>query len=815
MRNHSVPTILTILLLSSLLSCSVSADTVIRSEEVDMLPAGHFDNPSQWSLVTHKAYSEVVADYTVAMVADNHLSFTHSRPTNYGEFTAWGSYSGTGDNLSLGAPDCLNPSSIPVCDADGDGDSDGGFAWSKGPTIEVENFDISEGGTNIIVNASLIVAFRIPESLQTDSVDILVESNGASHHLKTYSHTMNAVNYMQNNAKEFPLDEVKSWSWNELSQINAIVDYVSVGGTDDSEVQVDAIGIWVRYMQPWSTFEMAKATHSTVVDESPIFPIAVTTGTVNGLTISSCGLENTGANSGTWTTDPIEKPFEQEWGRFHTTVAGNASWKVSESTDGTFWSEFNSISPQDILPSGKYLKFQGTVIDGCIEEIRVDINDPTITINGSISGAINSMVGGAGFVKFAMNGEEIASFDITSGPFTFTIPVGHLIPESGGLIDIGVSTRFFWSSDGSPESIVVNVDEMVISGGYVVEWDLDPSCTSLSDQYFVEDGGGRLLDFLYTCGDDYTSNDALSVTVVSDSPHLLEGNFVNGQIRMQPQPNAYGAGAVQITVEDQTGNTWTDSIAFTISEDDDAPTMESLPLTVTVEVGQTAEIDFYYSDIDTNSQNILISFNHEWVSYYAGQLLVSPIASGTFNVQVVVSDGTSEINQTMTVIATELPDLWVQSVDIRNLITEGSGISTGDIYAIDIFVRNSGGSLAQPVTIRCNIDGRSVDTTTIAVVEAGTLESASCDWVVSEAAGMVDLEIEIDWTSDIEETNEINNHWSTSIEIFADDYNEVSETSSSDDDGFTVEIIWFIATLVFLLAIIFIQIGPNRIRKIE
>ena len=165
----------------------VSADTVIRADDIELLPAGDFSDPQEWTLSTNKAYSEDVAEYTVAMIADDRISFTHPRSDNHDDFISWADFSPTGDNLSLGAPDCPTPGTIPVCDANGDGVSDGGYSWSKGPTIETQSFDLTEGGTNAIVNVSLVVSFRIPETLQTDSVDIVVQSNGQSHLIKTYA----------------------------------------------------------------------------------------------------------------------------------------------------------------------------------------------------------------------------------------------------------------------------------------------------------------------------------------------------------------------------------------------------------------------------------------------------------------------------------------------------------------------------------------------------------------------------------------------------------------------------------------------------
>ena len=60
---------------------------------------------------------------------------------------------------------------------------------------------------------------------------------------------------MNYNTRIFSLDSIQSWSWNELSNLKIILDYVSVGEFDDSELQIDAAGLIVKHLQPWGTFE--------------------------------------------------------------------------------------------------------------------------------------------------------------------------------------------------------------------------------------------------------------------------------------------------------------------------------------------------------------------------------------------------------------------------------------------------------------------------------------------------------------------------------------------------------------------------------
>lgn len=807
--------LLTLLLICSSMTYVVSADTVIRADDIELLPAGDFSDPQEWTLSTNKAYSEDVAEYTVAMIADDRISFTHTRSDNHDDFISWADFSPTGDNLSLGAPDCPTPGTIPVCDANGDGVSDGGYSWSKGPTIETQSFDLTEGGTNAIVNVSLVVSFRIPETLQTDSVDIVVQSNGQSHLIKTYAHTMNPVNYMQNNARYFSLDSVKQWTWQDLSQINVVVDYVSVGGTDDSEVQVDAVGLWVRYLKPWGTFEMAKATHSTTLEHNPIVSMDVNKGTYQDLSSTPCGLENVGSANGVWTSEPLVRPFGQNWGLFHPDVDGNASWKVSVSPDGDTWTSGSNIAEFGQLPDTENIRFEGTLIDGCIKGAAVDINNPTLTVSGSITGSTASMVPGIAFVKFAMNGGELGTYNITQGSFTHSFSVGHLLTD-GNNIDLGVSTRFHWSSNGSSESLVVTIDEMEISGGYVVEWDYDPICEQIPDQIFDEDGDGRLINFLYTCVDDITPNSDLTVTVVSDSPEILEGSFVNGEIRLQPLTNAYGNGTVEITVSDERQNEWVDFIDFTIISINDSPTMDSLPPNIEVEVGEAVGIEFNYEDVDSDPSNLDLTLNSGWVSYSAGILYFAPLSVGDYVVTISVNDEDSTITQNVSVSAKKRAELFVQSIDVRNLesTADDGELSTNTVQVIEIFVKNAGDSIAQPVSVRCSVDGRIIDHTQIALISPGSVVETSCNWIVLESPGLVEVSVEIDWTVSIDETNEGNNIFTTPMEI-VEEGEESGQKSSSEDDIPISTIIWISAMVLGIIGVVMLMIGPNRIREIK
>jgi len=818
MGRRNIAILLAILLFGSVVPFTASADTVIRSESVDLFPSGTFDDASEWTVSSNKAYSEDIAEYSTSMVADGRLSMTHDRPANFNEITAWATYSPTGDNLSIGQPDCFKPASNPVCDNDLDGDSDGGYSWTKGPVIELAGFDFTAGEGLDIVNVSMAVAFRVPDSLQQDSIQFIVESNGSQSLVKTYAHTMGEVNHMNYNTRIFSLDSIQSWSWDDLSNLKIILDYVSVGEFDDSELQIDAAGLIVKHLQPWGTFELAKASHSVTFDEFPILSADIQAGSKSELTMAPCGLQNSGSIDGLWVTESLQLPYDQSWGRFHPNVSGNTSWEFSSSIDGAIWSSPIAIAEGDLVnTSEEYLRFHATLLDGCIGGATIDINNPTLTIQGQVLGEIHSMVSAFSKLRIAMNGEEIAAINISEGVFNHSVPVGHLLSPGGGQIEVGLSARFHWSSSGESETIVVQVEEMNIVGGYLIEWDRDPQCEALSDQYFDEDGGGRLLEFLYTCTDDLTSNGDLIPTAISSDPSILEASFVDGQIRLQPVADASGQSTVSITVLDERQNTWTNSFSVFISEIDDAPEMDELPVELTMELNQPLTIPFSYWDRDTPSSELSIEITPEWATFSGGEITFEPTQFGRKTVTIKVTDGVNEIEQTTDLIVTQRADLWVQSIDILNQNTGGSTVSEGNAIEIYVYVRNSGNSIAQPVTIRCSVNGQTFGTPQIAMMSPGDLSSAVCDqWgLLDVQPGEVLLEVEIDWTGDIDETNEVNNVWSGTI-VVNPTQSDADETSNADGAlSAYSSYLWVGVVILGLLGILVFMYGPNQIQKIE
>ena len=121
-----------------------------------------------------------------------------------------------------------------------------------------------------------------------------------------------------NNPLVVPVDDLADWNWNYIEGASVTFDYVSQGGgSDDSEVRVDAVGIRVKYYQPWYSFENSIAISTLFGDGSPIVDISPYEGITNNLDIGSCGLSPSGSESGEWEFD-IEVPPLQQLGRIHT-----------------------------------------------------------------------------------------------------------------------------------------------------------------------------------------------------------------------------------------------------------------------------------------------------------------------------------------------------------------------------------------------------------------------------------------------------------------------------------------------------------------
>nr|AIF19845.1 hypothetical protein [uncultured marine group II/III euryarchaeote KM3_87_G11] len=776
---------------------SVYADTVIRSETVDLLPEGTFENSTAWDVTSWPGYTVTdPAEYTTGMVTDGHLSFTHSRPEYFTEGTGWALYSPSESNMSLGVPD-------------------GGYTWSKGPTIDLENFDSSAFYGSDIINVSVKIAFAVPEVLGDDEVRFQISWGSNMELIRSFAHTQAPIDNMQGNPLVISLDSYASWTWNDLNDLTVTIDYVSVGGVDDSEVRVDAVGLQVRERSPWSGFENSKAVHSSVMEMAPFFDFDIAAGSLTGLHITSCGLEiDSVGNPGGWLSESVQLPHDQTWGRYHQYGNASASVKIQSSSDGISWSTGVTINDAEMVNGGNYVRLDIAIFDGCLAAARIDLNDPTLTITGSVSGSTADLVSNFSVVKFALGTNLVATTPVLAGAFSLTVPVGRFLPDAGESLDIGVSSRFQWSSQGQPETVVVQVEDILLSGGFLVEWDYDPSCENPGTIYLQEDDIGSITPLRSTCSDDITPVEQLSVSAVSQTPTLVAASVDDGRLVLSQLSEQSGVAPIDVVVTDERGNTWTTTFDVVVSSVEDAPTHAQLPQEVLVAVGDALTIELQIEDVDTPINDLIIATDVSWAiidSY--NNLILAPTSVGSFEVKITISDGPNVVTESLIVLATSDPDLLIESVEVEGEVA--GQIERGVVTSIKVFVRNEGLSAASLVSVRC-YDGQTLINTSvpIPVIEPNGLGVATCVWLVPVEAGDVSLRVYVDPTYDILEVSETNNEYHSTIEVVSgDDEGGGAGSGEGAAKAPSMSMVYVLAVVIGLVALIAMQLGPGKIRR--
>ena len=772
-------------LLSVLMLASASpiglADSVISAESVKLLTAGGFDDQGEWAISSTTGFSQDQAEFTVGMVADSELSFTHARPDNFAEFTAWASSSSTGSNATFGEPDDF-------------------YSWSTGPTITMSGYSYSGLHDLIIENVSLVLYFSIPDALNQDEVNVLMQNHGADRLVQSYAKTLGGVDRMTNPLVT-PLDEYVEWDWDKVEDTQFTVDYVSVGTDDDSEVRVDAVGLRVKYHQPWYSFENAKALHTAIGIEAPVLDFGPFDGHIAGLAQESCGLTPDGTGEAFWTFE-VEVPPQQELGRLHTYGDGNHTISVlSNSADGGF---VEQESGELLGNSDSSQLIRIDIEDGCVSGARVDVNDPQLIVTGSIAGKIGGLAASTSYVRFAIGSFLVHSHPMELGEFAFSVPIGIGLPEVGGTLEVGIAARFQWSSNGTAETTVVHIKSMSISGGYHVEWDRNPECLAMDDLHLQEDEGGLIIAMPSRCTDDITAGEALSVAADSTNTSLVDASGEGHNLRIQPNVNSYGSATVNVLVSDERGNSWSDSFIVNIAPVPDPPVIEGLPLTVYIELGETGTIELDISDPDTDS--LVISTSRSWATVSPQRVLsLTPVEPGTQTLRLTVSDGTTELSQDIEVIVAAKPDLIVESVEVRYSGVASSSLVRGDVVEIVGFVRNEGRGAAYNVSFHCRVNGVLVGSDSIDSIDPGGLKMVVCDAQLNEASPELTIMVEIDGTASIQETDESNNLLEAIISV-----EQPSDSSERSNPG---NMVIFISVCIILASLVFLHMGPRRVKK--
>ena len=765
------------------LACPVvSGDSVISSESVEILDAGRFQSSSEWSFSSSTGFTSDQAEYTIGMIADGEMSFTHSRPDNFDEYTSWASSGCSECNATFGEPD-------------------GFYSWSMGPDITMGGYIFSGLHSMEIENVSLILHFSIPDPLPSDEVNVIMQNHGSDILITTFARTLGALDRMSN-PLVLNLDDEIEWDWSKLEQTQFNVDYVSDNqGADDSEVRVDAVGLRVKFHQPWFSFENARAEHSTTLNEVPVIDISTYEGETTGLSHSTCGLIPEGDSNGSWEFH-VSPPPGQELGRIH--VSGTGNYTVMSSSDDS-GGEYSLAHPAQLIENpehGQNIRIE--LQDGCIHGARVDINDPHLTVIGRVSGGFSGLSEESSYIRFAVGNLLVHTEEMDAGGFVISIPIGHVLPEEGGFLEVGVATRFQWSSNGTAESTVVHIESMSISGGFTIDWDRDPFCEEIGDIALIEDGGGQIISLPPICSDDITDPQDLVVSAVSSDEGVLKASGSGGLLTIEPEEEASGVADVSVTVYDEAGNYWEGSFTVEIQSVNDPPEIVHLPGYLYIELGDSYEItpDLF----DPDSFPLAVTTSRSWANVGEnGSILIEPVEVGEHVLRISVSDGISEISREITIFVTSKPDLLVESLEIRVGGEESQSLSEGDVIELIGFIRNQGRGSAENVTFYCRIDGILIGTGTIAELGPGDLKMAVCDFQLMETSEIVTFLMEVDGTNTIDETIEGNNIVGVEMPV-----ETPGGRTGSNGGGSTIAIISF---LLVLISIAGFQLGPKSPKK--
>ena len=774
----------------------VSARSVHQTMNVDIFPEGDFSQPSNWTLGALTSFSEDPASYTEVMVADQRLTMVHQRPMNQDVMTFWAQSTPTDSNNSLGTPD-------------------GATSWSTGPEIQLSSFNAIGSTAYDILAVHVVVAFSVPDPLYQDSVRFSLNYDNGQYYepLTTFSNTQGALDYLTN-PWTYNVTELTTWDWNMIQNAILTLDYVSVGSTDDSQLNVDAVGMQVVMKTPWYGGEYGSAQAQFSGHQMPLFGLDLALGLSENMALSSCGLQSsTPGTTGVWTSEIIETPPEQRIGRAHYTLQNESLDDVvleySFSDDGVTFSEFASMNEHMLLPDHAFTQLRLSTIDACISSVTVDINDPTLTLQGRIFGDVDGLDSAYSRWLLFVNDELVTNQPVALSPsLSLSFPIGKHMVEGDSSVKVELKSWFTWDSLGNASTTAFEITSMSITGGYDIEWDEDPVCIPVGEQSLTEDGGGRILPFLYRCTDDRTSYEDLQVSFSNSNPDLVVVDLTEGDIRLSLQPESSGQASIQTTVTDKAGNTWIEQFLVQVQTVDDSPLLQEFQSLVPVELSIPTVLSFDYSDVD--SSGLTASTNRSWaiVDVMNKTITVNAPTPGFISVLVSLCDQTSCDERILDLEVLALPDLYVEEIDIGDDV-----IRAGDIVSVRVLIRNIGQAEASLISVRCESNSELVDFETLPMLQPGTVAYVTCDWQVPQDKEQIQFRAIIDRGLEIAEGQEDNNEGVLAVAI-EPALSTTSDQSSSNQlsDG----MFWSLTILaLFAIAGAFIFLTPAKIKKLE
>lgn len=783
--NSKVMVILLLMLCS--IGSNVAARSVHSTSDVDIYPQGEISSQDSWYLDNRITFTQDNADYTSSMVEDNRITFEHSRPTNLQTLQMWAQSSPTESQYVTGAPDLS-------------------YSYTKGPVIELTDFDTDSYNQFEIIAVEVVVAFHIPGALLQDQVRFSMENNGDFHELVTYVNTQGSIDYMNGSLWSENITDKYEWTWSDLQNLVLTLDYISLGGTDDTQLDVDAVGLSVIVEYPWYGTEWASVESTSQGFEMPVHSVNFEEGYFDNIQLSSCGLSPvTQGVEGVWTSEILFAEPGQSFGRIH--FDGESSYQIliAESIDGNDFTNYVEIADDELIYSA-IIRIQIKSSESCIESIMLDYNDPTLSISGRVFGSLEGLATDYSRWKVFVNGQEAAYQTINQlGNFNLDISIGKYLQPGFQDLNIKLQAWFNWDSSGALSTTLLEVTSMTVTGGFEVQWDEDPECQTIGPQYFVEDGLGILIPFLDRCVDDRTNSENLSVlfTIADDS--LVNATMVQDDIKLVLMPEQHGVTTVMVTVSDEAGNTWQETFIVSVEEIDDKPNMGEFPSVVPVEYGVTKVIQFSYTDID--STGITATTDKSWAVIDLSTSTISvtpPNAASSVPVVVTLCDQTSCVNQTLVLEVLTLAELFIEEIIIdKNEVTEG------DVVPVKIYVRNSGNSEANLISIRCQTDSTLVGVMSIPMLQSNELGMVTCDWKTTEN-GPQTLSVELDRTNQILESDEENNFASVTIDVA-----KFTADESSSDTLISTSMLWIITVIVVaLIVVLFSAFAPGKIKKL-
>ena len=775
------------------LAVPADARSVHSTSIVDLFPQGTMTDQGAWTTGAETSFTQDAAVYTESMIADQRLTMVHQRPLNLDTMTVWSSSSPTNSNYSTGAPD-------------------GASTWSTGPEIELTGFDVSGLSEYNLYEVSLRGVFQIPDALTEDTVRVSVQYTDGYELLKTFAHTQGNVDYINNSAFSMNLTGLMDWTWTDISDMVFTLDYVSAGGVDDSRLVVDAIGLDITVQTPWYGGEVGFASSEFTGHTLPVLSLDFNEGTTENLALDTCGLTPlVEGSSGQWTSAPFIHPPEQVLGRVHYDMSesedATVSMEVATSDDGTSFGEFTPLSEGLILPQAEAYQIRLSVTDTCLEEVWVDVNDPTLSLSGRVFGTNDGIDSEYSRWLVFVNDQVVSNEAMNLGTFVHQWPIGAYLEPGTSSFTVSVRAWFTWDSDGSESHTALEFNSILVSGGYMIEWDEDPVCENVGDQTLSEDNGGIILPLIRRCSDDRTNSEDLVVQFTNSNPELTAVDLAEGDIRLRLLPEASGQAVIGVTVLDAAGNSWLDTFTLIVDAIDDPPIVEEFQSLIPVERDTPTVIDLIWSDID--STQISASTNRSWafIDLADGTLTVTPPTSGFHTVLVSVCDQTGCTEREVDLEVMALADLTIEGIDFGT-----DELVQGDVISMRVLVRNQGQAEATMVSVRCETDDQLIDVQVIPMIQPGELRAVVCDWQIPDDAYVIRFNAVLDRGLEIPEGDEDNNAMEQLVAITEAEGDAVA----SEGGVWNSAAIWVGLILASLGVLGFIAFSmPAKVKKIE